>query len=96
MFSLLYSINVSFHETLLKGCPWTRVQKMVGILGSSPIAPGLLVDYYLETHREQRMIYEAVLRGDPAEVRLAVEYHILRTKNNLIHYMELLNGGNQK
>ncbi|WP_285872499.1 hypothetical protein [Metabacillus litoralis] len=40
------------------------------------------------------MIYEAVLRGDSAEVRAAVEYHILRIKNNLITYIELLNSGN--
>jgi DNA-binding GntR family transcriptional regulator len=37
------------------------------------------------------MIYEAALRGDPAELRAAVEYHILRTKNNLLQYMEELN-----
>lgn len=87
-------LNASFHETLRKGCPWIRVQKMVETLGISPIAPNLLIDYYTETQREHRMIYEAALRGDPAEVRAAVEYHILRTKNNLIHYMELLNSRN--
>ncbi|MDQ0245215.1 DNA-binding GntR family transcriptional regulator [Bacillus fengqiuensis] len=87
-------LNASFHETLRKGCPWPRVQKMVETLGISPIAPNLLIDYYPETQREHRMIYEAALRGDPAEVRAAVEYHILRTKNNLIHYMELLNSRN--
>jgi DNA-binding GntR family transcriptional regulator len=85
-------LNASFHETLRKRCPWPRVQKMVETLGISPIAPNLLIDYYAETQREHRMIYEAALRGDPTEVRAAVEYHILRTKNNLINYMELLNG----
>lgn len=89
-------LNAMFHETLRKGCPWPRVQKMVETLGISPIAPNLLIDYYTETQREHRMIYEAVLRGDPAEVRAAVEYHILRTKNNLITYMELLNSENPK
>ena len=88
---LYIQFNASFHETLRKGCPWPRVQKMVETLGISPIAPSLLVDYYQETQREHRMIYEAVLRGDSSEVRAAVEYHILRTKNNLIQYMELLN-----
>ena len=83
-------MNSLFHETLRKGCPWQRVQKMVETLGISPIAPNLLIDW------EHRMIYEAVLRGDPAEVRAAVEYHILRTKNNLITYMELLNSENLK
>lgn len=87
-------LNASFHETLRKGCPWPRVLKMVETLGISPIAPNLLIDYYSETQREHRMIYEAALRGDPAELRAAVEYHILRTKNNLIHYMELLNSRN--
>lgn len=87
-------LNDLFHETLRKGCRWTRVQKMVEMLGISPIAPSLLVDYYLETQKEHRMIYEAVLRGDPAELRAAVEYHLLRTKNNLIHYMEQINKRN--
>lgn len=87
-------LNASFHETLRKGCPWPRVLKMVETLGISPIAPNLLIDYYSETQREHRMIYEAALRGDPAELRAAIEYHILRTKNNLIHYMELLNSRN--
>jgi DNA-binding GntR family transcriptional regulator len=81
-------LNAAFHETLRKGCPWSRVQKMVETLGISPIAPNLLVNYHRETQREHRMIYEAVLRGDPSEVKAAVEYHILRTKNNLINYME--------
>ncbi|WP_051590970.1 GntR family transcriptional regulator [Bacillus sp. UNC438CL73TsuS30] len=84
-------LNAAFHETLRKDCPWPRVQKMVETLGISPIAPNLLVDYYHETQREHRMIYEAVLRGDAAELRAAVEFHILRTKNNLIQYMEELN-----
>ena len=64
---------------------------MVETLGISPIAPNLLIDYYHETQREHRLIYEAVLRGDPAELRAAMEYHILRTKNNLIEYMDRLN-----
>ncbi|WML54529.1 GntR family transcriptional regulator [Neobacillus sp. PS3-12] len=81
-------LNSAFHETLRVGCPWTRVEKIVETLGISPIAPNLLVNYYPETQREHRMIYEAALRGDPAELRAAVEYHILRTKNNLIQYME--------
>lgn len=84
-------LNASFHEILLKGCPWKRVKKMVETLGISPIAPSLLIDYYPETQREHRLIYEAVLRGDPAELKSAIEYHILRTKNNLIDYMNLLN-----
>ncbi|HWO97217.1 MAG TPA: GntR family transcriptional regulator [Bacillus sp. (in: firmicutes)] len=87
-------LNASFHEILRKRCPWPRVQKMVEMLGISPIAPNLLSDYYPETQREHRMIYEAALRGDPAEVRAAMEYHILRTKNNLINHMELLNSRN--
>ncbi|WP_338473348.1 GntR family transcriptional regulator (plasmid) [Niallia sp. XMNu-256] len=91
---LYIQLNAHFHETLRKGCPWPRVQKMVETLGISPIAPNLLIDYYAETQREHRRIYEAVLRGDPAEVRVAVEYHILRTKNNLITYMELIISGN--
>ena len=83
-------LNTSFHETLRKGCPWPRLHKMVETLGISPIAPNLLMDYYQETQREHRLIYEAALRGDPAELRAAMEYHILRTKNNLIEYMERL------
>ncbi|WP_338469704.1 GntR family transcriptional regulator [Niallia sp. XMNu-256] len=87
-------LNTTFHETLRKGCPWPRVKKMVETLGISPIAPSLLVDHYYETQKEHRMIYEAVLRGESSELRSAVEYHILRTKNNLIQYMDRLNREN--
>ena len=54
-----------------KGRP--RTAQMVETLGISPIAPNLLIDYYPETQREHRMIYEAALRGDPAELRASVE-----------------------
>ncbi|MGM7636834.1 GntR family transcriptional regulator [Bacillus sp. Hm123] len=84
------ALNESFHKLLRKGCPWTRVLKTVENLGISPIAPSLLVDYYADTQREHRFIYEAVERNDPAELRAAIEYHLLRTKNNLISYMEHL------
>lgn len=83
-------LNASFHETLRKGCPWPRVKKMVETLGISPIAPNLLKDYYSETQQEHRLIYEAVIREDARELRSAVEYHIFRTKNNLIERMEQL------
>lgn len=88
---LYIQLNAAFHETLRKGCPWTRVQKMLEMLGISPIAPSLLIDYYPETQREHRMIYEAVLRENPVELRTAVEYHLIRTKNNLIELMGKLN-----
>ncbi len=83
-------LNSAFHGTLRKECPWPRLHKMVDSLGISPIAPNLLIDYYQETQREHRAIYEAALRGDPAELRAAMEFHILRTKNNLIEYMDRL------
>lgn len=84
------TLNSIFHETLRKGCQWPRVRNMVNTLGISPIAPNLLKPYHQQTQEEHRRIYEAVLRGDPAELRAVVEYHILRTKNNLIYYMEQL------
>ncbi len=80
------SLNERFHQLLRKGCPWKRVVNVVENFGISPIAPSLLADYYPETQREHRSIYEAAVRDDPAELRAAVEYHILRTKNNLIAY----------
>lgn len=83
-------LNLSFHQTLRSGCPWPRVLKMVENLGISPIAPSLLIDYYQETQREHRLIYESVLRGDPKELKAIVEYHIFRTKNNLIQHMDRL------
>ena len=83
-------LNALFHQTLRSGCPWPRVLKMVETLGISPIAPNLLIDYYQETQREHRLIFESVLRGDPAELRAAIEYHLFRTKNNLIEHMERL------
>ncbi|MBE1554023.1 GntR family transcriptional regulator [Sporosarcina limicola] len=85
------ALNAAFHELLGQGCQWPRAHKMVNTLGISPIAPNLLKPYYRETQEEHRRIYEAVLRGDPAELRSIVEYHILHTKNNLIYIMEQLN-----
>lgn len=84
-------LNSSFHEILRKDCPWPRLKKMVENLGISPIAPNLLKDYYPETQKEHRNIYKAVIRNNPEELRSAIEYHILRTKNNLIEYMAILN-----
>ncbi|TQR18883.1 GntR family transcriptional regulator [Psychrobacillus soli] len=85
------ALNAEFHERIRKGCPWRRVHKIVETLGISPIAPTLLINYYDKTQQDHRRIYEAVMREDPLELRLAVEYHILRTKNNLMEYMEKLN-----
>ncbi|WP_233204448.1 GntR family transcriptional regulator [Sporosarcina sp. P17b] len=85
------ALNAKFHGKLRKGCPWMRVHKMVEMLGISPLAPTLLIDYYDRTQQEHRRIYEAVIREDSEELRLAVEYHILRTKNNLIECMNQLN-----
>ncbi|WP_100330043.1 GntR family transcriptional regulator [Bacillus xiapuensis] len=85
---LYIQLNERFHKLVRKGCPWTRLLKAVENLGISPIAPSLLADYYSETQREHRFIYEAVKRNDPAELKAAIEYHIVRTKNNLIAYME--------
>lgn len=87
---LYIHLNDSFHKKLSKGCPWTRVRNMVETVGISPIAPSLLIDYYEETQKEHRLIYEAVMRNDAAELRAVMEYHIFRTKNNLISYMEQL------
>lgn len=89
-------LNTAFHEILRKDCPWPRLKKMVETLGISPIAPSLLKDHYAETQKEHRNIYYAALRGDAPELRAAVEYHILHTKNNLKNYMELLNSKNQE
>lgn len=84
------NLNSQFHEILRKDCPWPRLNKMVDNLGISPIAPSLLKNYYKETQKEHRNIYKAALGNDPIELRSAVEYHILRTKNNLIEHMEIL------
>jgi hypothetical protein len=55
-------LNAVFHETLRKGCPWPRVQKMVETLGISLIALNLLVNYCPEMQRENRLI-EVILRN---------------------------------
>lgn len=83
-------LNKGFHEILLKECPWPRLKKTVEMLGISPIAPSLLKDYYPATQKEHRNIYKAALRGDPPEIKAAIEYHILSTKNNLIEYMDII------
>ena len=86
---LYIKLNNQYHKILRKRCPWIRLKKAVENLGVSPIAPSLLYAYYQQTQREHRLIYEAVCRGNAAEVRVAVEYHVLRTKNNLLEYMDM-------
>ncbi len=83
-------LNSEYHKLLRQKSPWVRLKKTVENLGISPVAPSLLHEYYQQTQREHRLIYEAVCRGSAAEVRAAVEYHVLRTKNNLLEYMEMI------
>lgn len=84
-------LNKQFHEILRKGSPWSRAKKIVDNLGISPIAPKLLAQYYSKTQQEHRRIYEAVLRRDPEELKLALQYHLLRTKNNLLEVLQKMN-----
>lgn len=84
-------LNKKFHEILRKGSPWTRTKKIVDNLGVSPIAPKLLAPYYEKTQQEHRRIYEAVLRKDSEELKIALQYHLLRTKNNLIEVLQKMN-----
>lgn len=83
-------LNSEYHKILRQKSPWIRLKKTVENLGISPVAPSLLHEYYEQTQREHRLIYEAVCRGSASEVRAAVEYHVLRTKNNLLEYMEMI------
>lgn len=86
-------LNASFHEVLHRGCPWSRAKKIVDNLGITPIAPKLLIDYYTGTQQDHRRIYEAVMKDDAIELKVAMEYHILRTKNNLLEVIDRLNQG---
>ncbi|WP_243835728.1 GntR family transcriptional regulator [Sporosarcina pasteurii] len=87
---LYIQLNNEYHKLLRQKSPWVRLMKTVDNLGISPVAPSLLHEYYQQTQREHRLIYEAVCRGSASEVRSAVEYHVLRTKNNLLEYMEMI------
>lgn len=83
-------LNAKFHEILRNKSPLTRAKKIVDNL-VSPIAPKLLAKYYEKTQQEHRRIYEAVLRKDSEELKIAMQYHILRTKNNLLEVLEQMN-----
>lgn len=83
-------LNNKYHKLLRQKSPWVRLMKTVDNLGISPVAPSLLHEYYQQTQREHRRIYEAVCRGNAQEVRAALEYHLLRTKNNLLEHMEMI------
>ncbi|MEI3606644.1 GntR family transcriptional regulator [Pseudogracilibacillus sp. SE30717A] len=89
-------LNAKFHAILHKDCPWPRAKKFVDNLGISPIAPKLLEPYYEKTQQDHRRIYEAVLRRDPQELRLAMEYHLTRTKNNLLKVIQQMNDEKNK
>lgn len=82
-------LNNRYHKLLRQKSPWIRLMKAVDNLGISPIAPSLLHAYFQQTQREHRLIYEAVCRGSASEVRAAMEYHLLRTKNNLLAYTDM-------
>lgn len=84
-------LNARFHEILHKECPWGRAKKYVDNLGISPIAPKLLAKYHQRTQEDHRRIYDAVVRRDARELKLAMELHLLRTKNNLIETLKEMN-----
>lgn len=85
------TLNTRFHKVLRRNCPWKRAKKIVDQLGVTPIAPKLLTKYFKKTQQEHRRIYEAVLRRDKEELELAMKYHLLRTKNNLLEELQKMN-----
>ncbi|MDQ0163022.1 GntR family transcriptional regulator [Aeribacillus alveayuensis] len=83
-------LHDQFHKCLRKRCPWQRVNSMVNRLGILPIATNLLVDHYNETQKDHRLIYEAIVRNSPSELKAAIEYHMLKTKNNIMDSIKKL------
>ncbi|TQR18228.1 GntR family transcriptional regulator [Psychrobacillus soli] len=80
-------LHDQFHRLLREKSPWKRSVKMVENLASASMAPDLLIKNRLSIQDEHRRIVEAIMINDPEELQAAIEYHIHRTKNNLLYYL---------
>lgn len=82
-------LHHQFHTKLRERCPWQRTVKIVEQLSTAAsMAPEILGDYRESIQEEHKRILEAVLINDPFELKAALEYHVQRTKNNLINYLK--------
>lgn len=82
-----------FHFLLREKTTWKRGARMVAQLATASMAPDLLIQQRFSIQEEHRRILEAIFIGDPEELQAAIEYHVHRTKNNVITYLKSRNGG---
>ncbi len=82
-----------FHYHLREKTTWRRGAKIVAQLATDSMAPDLLIQQRVSIQEEHRRILEAIFTGDPEELKVAVEYHVHRTKNNIMNYLKTKNGG---
>ena len=87
---LYMQLNARFHQVLKSGCPWTRIHMMIDMLwkGIPAYTPSVLSNHLEKSHREHTMILECVKNNDGKRLRQVVESHILRTRDDLLAYMQ--------
>ncbi|TWI54746.1 GntR family transcriptional regulator [Halalkalibacter nanhaiisediminis] len=88
-------LNARFHQVLREGCPWRRIHGLIEALwkGIPPYTPSLLSNHLQEAHQEHFIMLEYVKQKKPKELREVMEKHILRTRDNLIQFID--KSGNQ-
>ncbi|MDI7741967.1 GntR family transcriptional regulator [Lysinibacillus fusiformis] len=82
-----------FHYQLREKTTWKRGERIVAQLATASMAPDLLIKQRFSIQDEHRRIIEAIFISDPEELQAAIEYHVHRTKNNVINYLKTRNGG---
>lgn len=84
-------LNEQFHKTIIAKCPWKRVIQNAEIIWSHSLAIAssmILVNYFDLVKQEHRQIFEAVRGGDAKVLKSITEYHIERSKKDLILKMK--------
>ena len=91
-------LNKKFHEVLLSGCKWRRIQQMIDTLwkGIPQYTPSLIFDDLQEKHEEHRAMIDFIKRKDAEQLRKMMRKHILRTKDNLLKVMDKSKDGEKK
>lgn len=84
-------LNEHFHKTIVAKCPWKRVIQNTEIIWKHSLSIGsplILIDHFDIVKHEHRQIFDAVCGGDVQVLKRSIEYHIERTKRDILIKMK--------
>lgn len=84
-------LNEQFHKTIVAKCPWKRVIQNAEIIWNHSLAIGstmILIDHFDIVKHEHRQIFDAVCGGDVMVLKRSLEYHIERSKRDILKSMK--------